>query len=579
MARKIQVKRGNQVNLPNLDVGEFGFTIDQKRTYIGSPTGNVELAKQSDVASVTSQLAEIANTDASTYTGILGAELVDATGWTVPTGWTGSFASGYVNTPGNTNVLSRAMPPTGTKLYQVAFRVESPTPAGVPNASTDFAVKIGNSASFVTYQGGGNFDYTFGIRSVSDGPLEFVPGPTFDGTIKNVSVKEIAGELTPLSKVEDEFGNVFKEERTSAPWLENVFIGKQSGRVNTTGRENVAVGSHALKSNTTGYWNSALGRRALEENTTGSRNIALGYLALKKNISGDRNIAVGTFTLERNTHGRQNIALGADTMWYNTTGSRNIAIGMAVMADNDSGNENIALGFIALEKNLSGGNNIAIGLEALNANKTASNNIGIGREALKRADISSIHGNIGIGFASGVRVTTGFANTIIGNSALSQNQEGIENTVVGHNAAALGAVGSITSNALFGAFAGSKLTTGGNNNTLIGFGAGRELTTGNNNILIGRNVEGSSATVSGEINIGNVFKSNIFTKRATIGDGITHPTARLHLPGQSAEAQSAPLKFEQGVLMTTPEPGAFEYSAGKLYFTVANGTRREVAFV
>ena len=57
MARKIQVKRGNQANLPNLDIGEFGFSMDQNRTFIGGSSGNVELANKSEVMS---QLADIA---------------------------------------------------------------------------------------------------------------------------------------------------------------------------------------------------------------------------------------------------------------------------------------------------------------------------------------------------------------------------------------------------------------------------------------------------------------------------------------------------------------------------------------
>lgn len=50
MTHKIQVRRGLQSMLPVLDTGEFGFTTDQQRTYIGSPQGNVELAKASELA-------------------------------------------------------------------------------------------------------------------------------------------------------------------------------------------------------------------------------------------------------------------------------------------------------------------------------------------------------------------------------------------------------------------------------------------------------------------------------------------------------------------------------------------------
>lgn len=40
MGVKIQIRRGNQADLPTLDTGEFGFTIDTERLYIGNPSGS-----------------------------------------------------------------------------------------------------------------------------------------------------------------------------------------------------------------------------------------------------------------------------------------------------------------------------------------------------------------------------------------------------------------------------------------------------------------------------------------------------------------------------------------------------------
>jgi hypothetical protein len=40
---KIQIKRGNQKNLPKLDIAEPAFTTDAKKAYIGSSEGNIEL--------------------------------------------------------------------------------------------------------------------------------------------------------------------------------------------------------------------------------------------------------------------------------------------------------------------------------------------------------------------------------------------------------------------------------------------------------------------------------------------------------------------------------------------------------
>jgi hypothetical protein len=41
--KKIQVKRGLQANLPTLDEAELAFTTDQKRLFVGSSSGNIEI--------------------------------------------------------------------------------------------------------------------------------------------------------------------------------------------------------------------------------------------------------------------------------------------------------------------------------------------------------------------------------------------------------------------------------------------------------------------------------------------------------------------------------------------------------
>lgn len=60
MAQKIKIKRGLEANLPLLDLAEFGFTTDTDKPFIGSLTGNVQIAKEvdrlSDKAETTSQL-------------------------------------------------------------------------------------------------------------------------------------------------------------------------------------------------------------------------------------------------------------------------------------------------------------------------------------------------------------------------------------------------------------------------------------------------------------------------------------------------------------------------------------------
>lgn len=52
-----------------------------------------------------------------------------------------------------------------------------------------------------------------------------------------------------------------------------------------------------------------------------------------------------------------------------------------------------------------------------------------------------------------------------------------------------------------------------------------------------------------------------------VGIGEVAPTAILHLKAGTASANTAPLKFTAGTLLTSVEPGAMEYKGHTLYFT------------
>jgi hypothetical protein len=60
-----------------------------------------------------------------------------------------------------------------------------------------------------------------------------------------------------------------------------------------------------------------------------------------------------------------------------------------------------------------------------------------------------------------------------------------------------------------------------------------------------------------------------------VGVGVTGATARLHLQAGSIAANTAPLKFESGSLMTTAEVGAVEFLTDKFYGTITTGAARK----
>lgn len=70
--KKLQIRRGAKSNLPTLSEGELGYCTDTKEVYVGSGSGNTQLAKQTDVQNKAVTINKIAT---------LG------TSWTVKTGY------------------------------------------------------------------------------------------------------------------------------------------------------------------------------------------------------------------------------------------------------------------------------------------------------------------------------------------------------------------------------------------------------------------------------------------------------------------------------------------------------------
>lgn len=402
----------------------------------------------------------------------LGEELVTSTGW-ITDGWSGDLTTGFTHTSGNTNSLIFTMPEsTGTKLYQVSFR------SNVEMSTTNLKVRIGGSELFELY-GQGN-PINVGIKSVSDGTLEFVPESTFTGTISNISIKEITGPYSGNYKITDSNGKESFSIRSTkvddnglGDGYANLFVGSLSGVFNTSGYGNVGLGSNTLNSNTSGFWNCGIGFNALAANTVGSRNIALGYSSLLRNISGQRNIGIGSFSLINNTIGCHNVAIGADSLNDNISGYANVAIGSASLYKNTSGFQNIAIGRGAMGETETGESNIAIG--CYSGQKTNGKN------------------NIYMGVQSGYFNETGNYNITLGCNA----GKGISGA-------------NYSKTTIIGSLSGQNLAAGSENNVFVGCSVGNGITSGKNNILIGIGVE-QTENASYLLNIGNLVTGSMDT--------------------------------------------------------------------
>ena len=526
----------------------------------------------------------------------LGAETITSSGWTLGDGWTGTFATGFTHQVGTTGVLEWEPPvsPAGqTWVVQWTITADS----GVnEQARAAIDVYYGGGWAGITYQGSGLVgQYSRAIRATTSGGLRIVPEARFSGRIHDVSIRPVGAPIGPVSVWRDSSGAVTNEARMSG--LDNFFLGRDAGRyvsqADNPARYNTIVGNSAGASLATGFFNSALGAGALNQLTAGSRNVAVGYRSLESVQAGDRNVGVGPFAGQQLVNGQRNVMVGVDVLYQTTTASDNIGLGYLAMHAAGEIHQNIAVGgyamgsaaggaayniaagYMALRNTSGGQHNIALGRYALLNSSTGAGNVAVGSSALLNATTPS--GLVAIGRDALVDVTTNTALVAVGDAA-GRRWRGSSNVMVGTRAlqGVSGAAGG-ERNTVMGYQAGYQVQSG-SRNVLIGSMAGHLLVDGSDNILIGNAVNANpSATGSNRLNIGNTIYGDMANGK--IGIGRDAPTARLHLAAGGTGPESAPLKLVPGSgLMTTPEPGAFEYQGGTLYFTGGDGIRRAFAF-
>lgn len=321
----------------------------------------------------------------------LGNELATSSGWTSE-GWTGSFASGFTHTNGNTSALSFTIPNIAVgKAYVIEFT------SNVSYTNTNLLVTIGSAPAMLLY-GVSASKTKVGIIAVDTGKLTFTPESTFTGKISNISIKEITGVSTPLKTVKDRDGNVMNEIRYIG---ESVFVGKGVGGKTLEGigdgaDQNIAIGnSETFQNNISGFWNVAIGQDCMNGNVSGSRNVSIGANNLRNNVEGCRNVSIGNFSLAQAKNVHRTVAIGGDCM-------------STAIASED----NVAVGFQSLYANTTGEQNVAIGSNALQANTTGLGNVAIGHTALSK--VTTGRTNIAIGFGAGKSLTSGNGNIVIG---------------------------------------------------------------------------------------------------------------------------------------------------------------------
>ena len=398
------------------------------------------------------------------------------------------------------------------------------------------------------------------FRSISStATLTITPDTTWTGTFDNFTILPITKSVPNNIRLRST-GAISHEERFFDASSVSLGVG---GGSNTTAplRRLVSLGSGAMRSNTTGQFNIAIGETALAANTTGSSNTAIGRSALNVSTSASNNTALGASALSLLSTGGRNVALGASTLSALTTGSNNLGLGSSALTNMLIGGDNISIG--------------ALSGNALQTNTTAQSE------------------NVFIGYGS--------ASSTIGGTISSANK----NTVIGTRSLNVtgGPIAGISTNIAIGYNCATGLSTGYTNNIVIGNQINSPTNTGSNqltigNIIFGTGITGTGTTIAGKASIGVAVGTARFevkgsgstsatqtfaahnstgTNNAHIilddgnnGFGVGTPTATGHFKAGTATANTAPLKFNTGTALTTPEDGAVEYHSSHLYFTIGS---------
>jgi hypothetical protein len=208
---------------------------------------------------------------------------------------------------------------------------------------------------------------------------------------------------------------------------QNVGVGYQALRANTTGSANTANGSVALRSNTTGSVNTAFGSGALYSNTTGGSNIANGSGALYSNTTGDSNIANGHLALYSNTTGGRNTALGAlagafitNGVTANTVTDNSVFLGYGTKALGNSQTNQIVIGHSAVGL---GSNTAILGNSSITTTRLQ------GGIEINASDTIITRAEAGIIAVEGVNVvTTSSTDTLTNKTLISPKFSSIVNT-------------------------------------------------------------------------------------------------------------------------------------------------------
>lgn len=245
---------------------------------------------------------------AGSDTPTLGSELLTSSEWT-STGWTGSFASGWTHSTGNTSVLSNTLAAVIGNRYYIAFTVTGRT-------TGSFTVTFGGQSQSANTSTG-----FFVLLTTSTAALQITPTSDFDGKIV-ISVKQITAQTVATQSFYSSDGTLVNEIRVSNKLI-SLFYGLNSGSYNY-GINNSGFGVNCFQNNINGTSNSGFATNCFRNNVNGSSNSGFGTNCFQNNTNGSNNSGFGTNCFLNTINGSNNSGFGRDAGRYISDGSTSL---------------------------------------------------------------------------------------------------------------------------------------------------------------------------------------------------------------------------------------------------------------
>jgi len=560
--------------------------------------------------------------------GVTGSELLLAGDTWTTTNWTGSFPAWTHNTGNTSALVDNTLVPFLASTYKLTYTITGRTAGSVTitfgGISTNAVTATGSLSTRAT---SGSGSYTVTPTADFDGSLTVSVRQITKGVATFTILDNTAAPNLEMRSFLASEGNTFVGLNSggfNTTGNKNVAQGSGALSSNTTGYQNVAIGVDALATNTTGYQNTAVGYQALFSNINtgvdlGLYNTAIGYHSMFHNTTGNHNTGLGFNSLLSNTTGVANTALGEDALATITTNGGATAVGSHSL-QNSTGGSNTAMGQSSLMDNTSGTYNTAIGdstgissFGSIGTVQTDTNMTFLGALASvdKSVNVGPFTNSAAIGY--GARVTNSnqiaLGSTSITDTILNGNID-VRMSVPGAASGTPGAGGSIANGTYYyvitsldGAGGETKKGTQSSGIVVSAGGSGsvsltwttiagaasykvyRSTTSGTYNTpaYIANPTTNSYTDVAASPSVGAPplnttayvnklsYSGDSWFLGGKIGVGISSPTAYLHLKSGTTAANTAPLKFTSGSLLSTEEAGTIEFLTDTFYMTATNG--------